>query len=219
VEGSDGITKGIIFGNLHSYRDLKLILSEKEIGAPHVKTNLIDIEGADGSIDLTDFFGVPKYGNVTHKFTFHSIVPWNDLLSQYSEVKNALHGKRLRIILDDDPSFYYVGRCYVSSFTNEKNIGTITIECECEPYKYKLQPTLMSVAVNGTEVITLTNSRKRAVPAITTTAAMTIAFGDGIWTNSAGTYTIPELELVEGENDVTVTGVGNITFTWREGSM
>jgi hypothetical protein len=48
---------------------------------------------------------------------------------------------------------------------------------------------------------------------------MTIAFGDGIWTNSAGTYTIPELELVEGDNTVTVTGTGTITFTWQEGSM
>lgn len=211
--------KGITFGELHSYRDLNLILSEKEIGAPHVKTKLIEIDGADGSIDYTNFFGEPKYGDVTHKFTFSSIVPWNDLLSQYSEVKNALHGKKLRIILDDDPSYYYVGRCYVSSFTNEKNIGTITVDCECEPYKYKLAKTVVTKAVNGTDILVLTNSRKRAVPTITTTAAMTIAFGDGIWSNSAGTYTIPELELVEGDNLVSVTGTGDITFTWQEGSM
>ena len=211
--------KGITFGALHSYRDLKLILSEKEIGAPSVKTKLIEIEGADGSIDYTDFFDGPKYGEVTHKFTFSTIVPRSDFLTQYSEVKNALHGQKLRIVDDDDPSFYYVGRCYVSSFTNEKNIGTITIECECEPYKYKLAKTVVTKAVGGTEVIALTNARKRAVPTITTTAAMTIAFGDGIWTNSAGTYTIPELELVEGENLVSVTGTGNITFTWQEGSL
>lgn len=211
--------KGITFGELHSYRDLKLILSEKEIGAPHVKTKLIEIEGADGSIDLTDFFGEPKYGDVTHKFTFSSIVPWNDLLSQYSEVKNALHGKKLRIILDDDPSYYYVGRCHVSSFTNEKNIGTISVDCECEPYKYKTAKTVVTKVVNGTDIIVLANSRKRAVPTITTTASMTIAFGDGIWTNSAGTYTIPELELVEGENLVSVTGAGTIVFSWQEGSM
>lgn len=211
--------KGITFGALHSYRDLNLILSEKEIGAPHVKTKLIDIEGADGSIDYTDFFDGPKYGEVKHKFTFSTIVPRSDFLTQYSEVKNALHGQKLRIVDDDDPGFYYVGRCYVSNFTNEKNIGTIEVECECEPYKYKLAKTVVTQAVDGTEAITLTNSRKHAVPTITTSAAMTIAFGDGIWTNSAGTYTIPELELVEGENLVSVTGTGNITFTWQEGSL
>lgn len=211
--------KGITFGELHSYRDLRLILSEKEIGAPSVKTKLIEIEGADGSIDYTDFFDGPKYGEVKHKFTFSTIVPRSDFLTQYSEIKNALHGQKLRIVDDDDPSFYYVGRCYVSNFTNEKNIGTIEVECECEPYKYKLAKTVVTQAVSGTDIIVLTNSRKRAVPTITTTAAMTIAFGDGIWTNNAGTYTIPELELVEGENLVSVTGAGQITFEWREASL
>ena len=211
--------KGITFGNLHSYRDLKLVLGEKEIGAPSVKKKILEIEGADGFIDYTDFFDEPKYGEAKHVFPFTTLVPRSDFLSHYSIVKNALHGKKLPIILDDDPGFYYVGRCYVSKFTNEKGVGTISVECECEPYKYKIAKTVVTRTVNGTEVITLTNSRKRAVPVITTTAAMTIAFGDGTWTTNAGTYTIPELELAEGENDVTVTGVGNITFTWQEGSM
>lgn len=211
--------KGITFGAFHSYRDFNLILSEKEIGAPLVKTKLIEIDGADGTFDLTDFFGDPKYGDVTHKFTFSTIVPRSDFLTQYSQVKNALHGQKLRIVDDDDPGFYYVGRCYVSSFTNEKNIGTITVECECEPYKYKLEKTVVTRTVSGTLDITLTNSRKRAVPTITTSAAMTVVFGDGSWANSAGTFTIPELELVEGENRVTVIGTGSISFSWQEGGL
>lgn len=211
--------KGITFGDLHSYRDLKLILIEKEIGAPHVKTKLLEIEGADGSLDLTDFFGEPKYGDVTHKFTFSTIVPRSDFLTQYSNIKNALHGKKLRIILDDDPGFYYVGRCYVSSFTNERNIGTVSIECECEPYKYQLTKTVVTHAVDGTDTIVLTNSRKRAVPTITASAPMTIVFGDGSWAKSAGTFVIPELELFAGANNVTVTGKGTITFTWQEAML
>ena len=214
--------KGILFGELHSYRDLKMILSEKEIGAPHVKTKLIEIEGADGTIDLTDFFGEPKYGDVTHKFTFSTIVPWNDFLSHYSNVKNALHGKKLRIILDDDPSFYYVGRCYVSSFTNEKNIGTITVECECEPYKYKLAKTVVTQAVDGTDIIVLTNSRKRAVPeiTITTDTSLNIVYQVyNIWDLGSGSYTLPDLELVAGANEVTVTGTGSISFSWQEAML
>lgn len=211
--------KGITFGELHSYRDLNLILSEKEIGAPSVKEKKVDIEGADGSIDYTDFFGGPKYGDVTHRFTFSTIVPRSDFLFQYSSVKNALHGQKLRIILDDDSGFCYVGRCYVSSFTDEKGVGKITVDCDCEPYKYRLAETVVTKAVSGTEVITLTNSRKRAVPSITVSADMTLAFGGGIWTISAGTYTIPELELAEGENHVTVSGNGNITFRWQEAML
>ena len=214
--------KGITFGAFHSYRDLRLILSEKEIGAPSVKTNLVDIDGADGSIDYTDFFDGPKYGEVKHKFTFSTIVPRSDFPTQYSEIKNALHGQKLRIVDDDDPSFYYVGRCYVSSFTNEKNIGTIEVECECEPYKYKVQPTFVSVAIDGTEVIRLTNARKRAVPlvTITTETSLNIVFQTyNVWDLGSGSYSLPELELVQGVNEVTVTGTGSISFSWQEAML
>ena len=212
--------KGITFGIYHSYDDLNLILISKEIGSPTVKERKIDIEGADGALDLTDFFGEPKYENVTHKFEFQTIVPQAQFLSLFSSVKNALHGKKMRIILDGDPLFYYLGRLKVSSFTNEKNVGTISIECDCEPYKYKLAKTVVSVAVAGSATtIKLNNGRKRAVPEITTTASMTIAFDVWSVTRSAGTFVIPELELVEGENLVTVTGTGKITFTWQEGDL
>lgn len=211
--------KGITFEDLHSYDDLGLILTKKEIGSPTVKERIIDIEGADGALDLTDFFGEAKFENVTHKFDFITIVPQSQFLSLFSTVKNALHGKKLRVILDGDPLSYYVGRLKVSSFTNEKGIGMISIEADCEPFKYKLEKTVVSTAVNGTSAIVLTNSKKRAVPEITTTASMTIEYQGSVWTLSSGSYTLPELELVEGGNIVTVTGTGTITFTWREGSL
>lgn len=214
--------KGITFGSLHSYDDLKLILNSKEIGSPEVKVRKIDIEGADSSLDLTDFFGEPKYEDLTHKFSFSTIVPQAQFLSLFSTVKNALHGKKMRIILDDDPLFYYLGRIKVSSFTNEKNIGIISVECDCEPYKYKLAKTVVSVAVTGTQAITLTNGRKRAVPEVTIAAdsSLNIVFqGSNIWDLGSGSYTLPELELVEGENTVTVTGIGIISFTWQEANL
>jgi phage-related protein len=211
--------KGVSFLGFHSFRDLHILRTGKEIGSPDAKRYTIDIEGSDGELDLTDFFGETKFLNVQHRFDFESIQPRNEQLSQFTDIKNKIHGKKGRIILDDDPSFFYVGRCFVSPYKDEKGIGRISIECDCEPYKYKLQPTIMSVTINGTQTITLTNGRKRAVPTITTTADMTISFGEGIWTNRAGTFTIPELELAEGENLVTVTGTGNITFTWQEGDL
>ena len=215
--------KGILFGTLHSYRDLKLLLLPgKEIGSPEVKKKLLDVEGADGTLDYTDFFGEPKYSDVTHKFPFATIVPMNEFLSHYSTVKSALHGKKMPIILDDEPDYYYVGRLYVQGFTNEKNIGHITIEAECEPYKYKLAKTTVTKAVNGTDNIVLTNARKRAVPEVNieTETSINITYGSGlIWDLGPGSYTLPELELVEGDNTVTVTGTGSISFTWQEGVL
>jgi len=211
--------KGISFDNFHSFRDFHLILKPKEMASPAVKVRKIEIEGADSSLDITDFFGEAKFEDFTQKFDFSTTVPQSEFLSLYSQIKNALHGKKMRIILDDDPLFYYLGRVSVLPFGTEKGIGLVSVECDCEPYKLKLQPTIVSVTVNGTDNIVLTNSRKRAVPEVKTTAAMTIKFGGSSWSVGAGTFTLPELELVEGENIVTVTGSGTITFTYQEGSL
>lgn len=213
--------KGITFGNLHTYDDLNLILSKKEIGSPAVKTKKVDVEGADGELDLTEFFGEPKYENVRHKFEFSTIIQQAMFITHFSTIKNALHGKKLKVILDDEPGAYYVGRLFVSSFTDEKGIGKVTIEADCEPWKYKAAPTVISQTFTETATITLANARKRAVPEvqIETADKLRLAFGFNVWDLGAGSYTLPELELVEGENVVEVTGTGTITFTYQEGDL
>lgn len=196
-----------------------LILKEKEIGSPAVKENKIDIEGADSFLDLTDFFGEPKYADVKHRFEFSAIVPQKQFLSFFSSIKNALHGKKMRIILDDDPHFYYVGRVHVSSFTNEKNVGQVSIDADCEPYKYKLEKTVVSHTIDGTKAIILTNGRKRAVPEVKVEGNIKILYQNYSWSLGSGSYTLPELELVHGENALELEGTGSITFTWQEGDM
>lgn len=214
--------QGVTFGELHSYRDLNLILNSKEIGSPAVKTKTVEIEGADSVLDLTDFFGETKFENATHKFQFSTTVPHAQFPAQFSAVKNALHGKKLRIAIDGDPPFYYIGRCYVSSFTSARGVGMVSVECDCEPYKYKAAKTVVSKTISGTQAISLTNGRKRAVPEvkIESSGTINIVFGSGnIWDLGIGTYTLPELELAEGENTVSVTGTGTVTFTYQEGSL
>lgn len=215
--------KGVTFGNLHSYRDLKLLLQPgKEIGSPEVKQKKVAVDGADGFLDYTDFSGEPKYDGVTLKFPFATVVPKSEQLTHFSFVKNALHGKKMKIVLDDDLNSFYVGRVFVRAFTDEKGIGHIDIECDCEPYKYRHAKTIVIYAVDGTEAITLTNARKRAVPEvrIATDATLNIRYQDNlIWDLGPGSYTLPELELQEGANLVTVTGTGQITFEWREGEL
>lgn len=212
---------GIRFGDLHTYDDLHLILTTKEIGAPEVKEKKIDIEGADGSLDLTDFFGEPKYGDVTHKFTFAVIGSMAEFVARYTQVKNALHGKKLKIVLDEEPSYYYVGRLFVSSFTSAKGIGSITIEADCEPWKYKASPTDIAATITESGTVTLQNGRKRAVPEvlIATADKLRLTYGASVWDLGPGSYTLPELELQHGTNTVSVTGTGTVTFTWQEGDL
>lgn len=214
--------KGIRFGVYHSYDDLNLILTSKEMGAPAVKAQKLDVPGADGALDLTDFFGEPKYEDVTHRFDFSTNVPQEQFITLFSTIKNAIHGRKMRVILDDDPLFFWFGRCHVSSFTSEKGIGTITVECDCEPYKYKTEHTVISQVVSGTHAITLTNGRKRAVPEVqvfTESGSIQMEYQGNIWDLGSGSYTLPELELTHGGNTVTVTGTGTVSFIWQEGEL
>lgn len=213
--------KGITFGQYHSYRDFSLILGEKEIAAPKVKAVKIEIRGANSALDLTDFFGEPNYEDITHKFRFSTIVPQSDFLALFSTIKNAIHGKKLRVILDDDPDFFYTGRCFVSSFTSAKGVGTVSVETECEPWKYKTAKTAITQAVNGEDIIVLTNLRKRVVPEVTITAesSIRIVFGSNIWDLGSGSYILPELELGAGDNPVSVTGTGTVAFSYQEAGL
>lgn len=213
--------KGIRFGGLHSFDDLGLILGHKEMGAPAVKVTKIDIPGADGDLDQTEFFGDVKYGNATHRFEF-TANQQSDFPALYSRVKNALHGRKKRIILDDDPLYFYIGRCFIDKHTDDKGIATIDVECDCQPYKYKQDQTVIAQVVSGTHTITLTNGRLRAVPEVqiyTEAGSIRVEYQGSIWDLGSGSYTLPELELVEGDNLVTVTGTGTVAFAWQEGDL
>lgn len=213
--------KGISFDGLHSYRDFSLVLAPKAIGSPQVKRYQIEVPGADGTLDLTDFFGEPKFENVTHTFEFSLPVPQTELLYTYQSIKNAIHGKKMRIILDDDPLFYYIGRCEVSPLTQEKTIGKLSIVCDCDPYKYRTQKTVFKIDVTGEFTTTIPNSRKRVVPEvqIVTDGSIRIVYQNNIWDLGSGSYILPELELVEGNNEVSVTGTGSVILTYREGAL
>lgn len=137
---------GIIFGNLHSYNDLHLILSQKTIGTPEPKREIIDLPGGDGVLDLTDFFDGVKYNNRQLSFEFSTMVPQSQFMDQFALVQNALHGQKMDIILDVDPDWYYTGRISVSEWKAEKNIGKLTIDCDCEPYRHRLTSQTVNLA-------------------------------------------------------------------------
>ena len=211
--------KGIKFGTYHTYDDFNMILSEKKIGSPSPKIETVDVPGGDGVLDLTDYFGGVKYGNRSLSFDFSTITSQDEFMNLFSRVQNALHGQKMKIVLDEDPDWYYIGRITVSEWKAEKNIGKLTIDCDCDPYKYKKDETVVLKTVSGSAIFNLLNNRKKVVPTIIATAAMTYSWGNNSRAVSAGTFRIPELELIEGNNVVTVTGTGTVTFRYQEGGL
>ena len=208
--------KGVKFGDFHSWNDFSLILALKTIGTPSPKTETIDIPGGDGVLDLTDFFGEVRYNNRPLSFDFSTIVPQSEFMDLFSKVQNALHGQKMRIVLDDDPEWYYTGRITVSEWKADKNVGKLTIDCDCEPYKSKLENTVVQVDVSGEKTVVLTNSKKIVVPTIAITGEVELTFGTNFYTLGAGVYDLPAVQLVNGENTILLDGAGTASFSYLE---
>lgn len=216
------IETGIFFGETHSYFDLNLILSAVDIPPAKPKTTFVDVPGADGSVDLTEAHGEVKYSDRECSFIF-TMLPtdsstWEE---KKTEVSNLLNGRAFKITLDKDDEYYYNGRCEVKDFDVDKKIRQIVVAAKVKPYKFKQDVTVAKVALTETpKTVVLMNSRKTVSPSIECTNDDTvIVFGDATFNLSAGTHKVLDIQLKEGNNTLTVSGTGSVTFTYQEGDL
>ena len=136
----------------------------------------------------------------------------------FSKLKNAIHGKKCKIELSDDPAFYYTGRCEVDEWQTNERIGSIAVTCDCEPYKARQHPTEVSVELMGSaKTVTFRNLRKRVVPVFDTGgASITIKQGTKTFTAQGSSWSSADLMFVQGENQLTFTGTGTVKVSYQE---
>jgi predicted phage tail component-like protein len=217
--------KRVFFDNFDSWNDFSLIRSVKTITSPEPKFVKVEIDGADGELDLTEYFGDVKYKNRKITFEFRTAVRESQFMTLFSEIQNSLHGRKMKIVLEEDPDFYYVGRVSVNEWGSDKNIGKITVECDCEPYKYKTLKTVFTLNLNSKVQYILPNLRKRVVPTFTISSPVLIEFNNSSFSIGASgmtgeqTFVIPEISLGEGDNLISLTGTGRVKIEYQEGSL
>lgn len=219
------IETGISFGDIHSFYDLDLILSAVDIAPAKPKTTYVDIPGADGSIDLTEAHGDVRFSDRTHKFTL-TMNPMGDLSESAWEAKktavcNALNGRACRITLDKDPDYYWQGRLTVDSFKSNKRVRQFVISARVNPYKLKQTETVVTFDLTGAEkTVSLQNTRRPVVPVIACTDDNTvIVFKGNTFNFGAGTHKALDIRFTEGNNEVTISGTGQVTFSYQEGDL
>lgn len=134
------MVNGVRFNGLHSYYDFGMWLAERpDWGTPDAKVNIVEIPGADGVLDLTEAnSGEVKFTNRTITLTFSAMVEIDEQERFKAKIRNALHGKVVTIVPDDDPDWYYRGRCNVSFM----NIKPWKLQClivvDADPYARKV---------------------------------------------------------------------------------
>ena len=218
---------GVRFGDIHSYNDLHLILAPFTPEPAKPRTNFLDVPGRDGKLDLTEANGEVKFDSRKFKFTF-TIAPGDDLTfdERVTKVSNALNGLRCKITLDRDPDYYWLGRCEINKYEQDRNIGTIVVQATVDPYKLKQEETRVVCAPSpgGSSSYTLMNDRMPAVPTIECIiGGVTLSQGDKQWVLNVGTHRYLGFRFVEGENKIVITNdtdqVVALLFTWQEGAL
>lgn len=219
------IETGVLFNEIHSYRDLNLILSRVEVAPAAPKTNYVDIPGADGSIDLSEALGEVKFYDRTIKLTF-TMNPGGDLSeaaweAKKTQVSNRINGLACKIILDKDPGYYWQGRATVDEYQSTKRLRQFVVSAVVRPYKLKKEVTVVSTAISSTgKAVTLKNSRRPVSPTVSCTNDNTkVIFGGNTFTFGKGDHKDLGIRLKEGDNQVTVSGSGTVTFTYQEADL
>ena len=210
----------IRFGTKWARADYGLIVAPYAIPMPEPQTNFVEIPGRDGALDLSEAFGTVRYADRTISLTLYARAPFDALISSFAV---DVHGRRMNVIFDRDPAYYFDARVTVEDVERHAGYCELSLECRARPYKMEHFDTTITVLPTGSATITLTNTRMPVVPVITVSAGMTLAFtllGKDYTVNlSAGTHIIPSLVLMEGDTEIEITGTGRITFTYRKGAL
>lgn len=204
-----------------SFSDFKLILTSREVQSPSVKTKYVNIEGSNGSLDLTEVFGKTFYKDRTIKLVFSLIEDEIPFWERFSKIQNKLHGKFFDISFSDDDLWYYQGRVSLDKWSSSKVYGKITMTITSRPYKLCKELTKKSFSINGTTSIVLWNNYSmEVVPTFISSSNMHIVGANGTLDTSEGVECkLNSITLKEGDNLLTVTGTGELKIIYQEGSL
>lgn len=187
--------------------------------APQVRTNYKTIPGRNGVLDLTEIDGNLYYEDVEFTITAQKLIRASaDIISATTTLMNLINGQRVKVILNNS-AYYYDARVNVGDFLITGLNLSVSLNVKAFPYRLQITPTTVTATLSGTaQEITLLNGTMQLVPSITATGTATITYENNTYSISAGTnIQIPNMVLHEGSNTMSVTGTGNITFTYTQG--
>ena len=203
------------------------------ISPPQIETNYVGIPGMDGFLDLSEtLIDRPIFKSREFKAEYKCPAKPEEWPEIISSIMTALHGKKMEIYIEDDFTTYYSGRVFVGDCTMEaRGIFNILITATLMPWRYEkeLRETSIFCAGDGTANGIIIGTRMPAVPDIHVEVAPGKPFHITEFNGSAVDYElvqgdnfIPQLELHEGENTITIEGTGyggTSTFTFQGGAL
>ena len=226
----------------HTYRDFGLYPSEVNMpDPPGVQTNFIEVPGMNGTIDATEFDGTVHYKDREYAQKYLDVAGRTGMHSRYSALQNFIHGKRMRMILDDDPEWYYEGRFEIGDPAPYNFRNTLQIKATLKPYKYAVYSTLedwlwdpfsfvdgvireyKDMQIEGATDIVIVGSEMPVVPVIVIESengeGMDLTYKGTLYHLQDGRNRIVTMTLDASEQTFHFNGLGIVSIDFREGSL
>lgn len=232
--------KGVRIGEKHSFEDWGLTLASPPPHTfPEAKKYLTDIPGGDGQIDFTEMVcGRAVYDRRSFSISFGAVKPRREWLPFMQQFAYEYHGRERKIIYDDEPDFYYIGRLAVDTdFERVATLGKFSVKVDAEPFRYSVvssaEPWLWKpfnfrtgVITQACEIKITADNNEIVVPRGSVSVCPEIIVEDVVtqmyvthegktYSLAAGRNRIPQIRVGEKEVTLTFTGEGTVTLDYR----
>lgn len=142
---------------IQPYEEYGILLVTYDAPPPPLRTFRVEIEGRNGSVDMTEWAGNTFFNDRDVSMTLR------DLHGNAMAFINRVAGRIIRLYFDPDLSDWYLqGRCEEISASTRKHVTDITMRVVCHPFLYPVYgdddyaPTDLGLAYSGRRVFTVT---------------------------------------------------------------
>ena len=172
------------------------------------KQYLVDVPGADGTKDLTAWFGVPRFESRTLKIYCQCAAePAKDCADK---LLRRWIGKTVNVELSFDDGYYRTGTVTQVMPAGPGLSDEIVITVFCEPCKYMHYEVIHRIpaSAEATDYVWSNNGTLDVLPVLTALEGeVTLLIGTAKFTLTSGTFMLPEL-VIAGDSSITVTVSG-----------
>lgn len=215
--------------------DFGLHLLGVEIGAAQLRQNSVTIPGKNGTLDLSEALtGYPVFDNATHKLTFDfKDGTYQEWMQRSSRIREKIHGRRLPVVLGDEP-FYYDARVSVDTSKINQKYSQIIIQLDAAPYKLSAKTSLddwlwdkfcfdedvirdyRDIAVPG-EILIVGDVMPAGCVFECSTDDVTVNYEGVSYKLPKGKSTVPDILITQGDHKMSFQGSGTVSVEYRWG--
>lgn len=227
----------IIINGFNTWDDWHLVPDSRPlINPPELKSEYIEIPGSDDVLDYTELLSGLHFG--ARKGTWDFIVhngygKWNE---RYAVLLSKIHGQKARVVLEDEPGYFYEGRLTLDEWVSGKDWSTVKIGYTLGTYKYPTHEgstaqldwlwndLFDNIIYYGTFQVVEEKPRNLINPGSETvyataicTSAMTAVYENGTTYNLVAGENKDKLPLQNGSNLITFRGNGRVIIDYAMG--